>query len=183
MKRLAGALLAVLVGGQAAAMDLKSLDLKDGGAIAKAQISPRCGGGNVAPAFSWSGEPAGTKSFALTMIDLTARPPTGWAHWVVVDLPANVHSLPSGGALPEGAHAVPGSGGGVTYFGPCPPVGTGVHQYLFTVYALPGPTPELTPRGDPRETAAALAGAASAKASLTGTAEPSPDQSGGPRPS
>jgi Raf kinase inhibitor-like YbhB/YbcL family protein len=171
MKKLAGVALAALFATQASAMELKSPDIRDGAPMAKTQISPRCGGDNVAPVLTWSGEPKGTRGFALTMIDLTARPPTGWAHWIVVDLPASVHSLPAGGALPEGAHAVPASAGGTTYFGPCPPQGTGVHQYLFTIYALPGAAPALTPRGDPRETAATLAAAASAKATLTGTAE------------
>jgi hypothetical protein len=171
MKLVAGIALAAVVAGQASAMELSSPDIRDGQPIAQAQISPRCGGSNVAPALSWSGEPRGVKTFAFTMIDLTARPPTGWAHWVVVDIPASVHSLPTGGALPDGAHAVAGSGGGTVYFGPCPPEGTGVHQYVFTIYALTGPTPELTPKGDPRETTARLEAAAVAKATITGTAQ------------
>jgi len=171
MKTIAGALLAALLAHDASALVLTSPDVRDGQPIAQSQVSPRCGGGNVAPALSWHGEPPGTKSFAFTMIDLTARPPTGWTHWVVVDIPATVHSLPTGGALPDGAHAVPSSGGGVVYFGPCPPEGTGVHQYVFTLYALPGPTPELTPKGDPHETTARLEAAASAKATITGTAQ------------
>jgi Raf kinase inhibitor-like YbhB/YbcL family protein len=171
MKTIAGILLATLLAGQASAFELSSPEIKDGQPIAKVQISPRCGGDNVAPALSWRDEPAGTKSFALAMIDLTARPPLGWAHWVVVDIPATVHSLPAGGALPDGARAIPGSGGGAAYFGPCPPEGTGVHQYVFTLYALHGPTPELMPKGDPRETSARLSAAADAKATVTGTAE------------
>jgi Raf kinase inhibitor-like YbhB/YbcL family protein len=171
MKTIAAILLATLSASQACAFELSSPDIRDGQPIAKVQISPRCGGDNVAPALSWRDVPAGTRSFALTMIDLTARPPLGWAHWIVVDIPATMHAIPAGGSLPDGARAILGSSGNGGYFGPCPPEGTGVHQYVFTLYALPGPTPELAPKGDPRETAARLSAAASAETTLTGTAQ------------
>jgi len=169
MKAMASTLLVTSLVGQAAALELSSPDIKDGQSMAKAHVSSRCGGDDVAPAFTWRDEPAGTKSFALTMIDVTARPPLGWTHWIVVGIPATVHSIPAGGALSDGARAVAGSGGGGAYFGPCPPEGTGVHQYVFTLYALPGPAPAVMPKADPREISAQMSAAATAKATLTGT--------------
>jgi phosphatidylethanolamine-binding protein (PEBP) family uncharacterized protein len=88
--------LAVLVGMFAApamaAMTLSSADLKPGATISSAQIYPRCGGENISPQLSWSGAPAGTKSFVLTMIDTSVKP-AQWSHWVVVDIPATATSL------------------------------------------------------------------------------------------
>ena len=152
------------------AMDLHSPDLADGAAIARAQIYTRCGGSNIAPALAWSGEPQGTETFALTMIDVNV-PPANWTHWIVVDIPANVHSLPKGGALPAGASAVKSNFGDATYDGPCPPAGTGVHHYQITVYALPGRAPAIKPDAKAGEVSAALSRAALAKATITGTAQ------------
>lgn len=101
-----------------------------------------CTGENVSPQLSWENVPEGTKSFAITMYDPDAPTGSGWWHWVVVDLPAEVSSLPANagnpekGLMPEVAiqsltnYGVPG------YGGPCPPEGHGIHQYVITVHAL-----------------------------------------------
>ena len=53
-----------------------------------------CTGGNKSPALQWSGAPAGTKSFVLTLFDPDEKStPSGWWHWVVYDLPASVDKL------------------------------------------------------------------------------------------
>lgn len=56
-----------------------------------------CTGGNLSPPLEWSGEPAGTKSFVVTLFDPDEHgDPSGWWHWIVYDLPANTHGLPKG---------------------------------------------------------------------------------------
>ncbi len=92
-----------------------------------------CDGKDISPHLSWSGAPAGTKSFALTCIDPDA-PMGDWIHWLVHDIPAAVTNIPQGGPIPSGAKEVANDFGKKPYGGPCPPSGT--HRYFFTIYAL-----------------------------------------------
>lgn len=119
-------------------------DFQNGGEIAIKQVFTGCKGQNVSPALSWSGEPAGTQSFAVTMFDPDAPTGSGWWHWTVWNIPASVHALPegagSGGAgLPAGAVQGLTDFGFSHYGGPCPPPGP-AHHYHVTVYALKVPT-------------------------------------------
>ena len=112
-----------------AAMTLTSSDIQAGGTIPPAQIYTRCGGENISPELSWSGAPAGTKSLVLTMIDASVKP-SQWSHWIVVNLPAATTTLARGTkTLPGGARAITSNFGDASYDGPCPPNGTGVHEY------------------------------------------------------
>lgn len=138
--RVAGfVLLAACFATPVAALELKSADIKDGQPIAIEHNYPRCGGKNTSPQLAWSGVPANAKSLALTMIDTAVKQrPGGWSHWVVLDLPAKGGSFAQGNAvLPAGAHALASDFGDTAYDGPCPPDGSGVHSYEFTIWALP----------------------------------------------
>jgi len=77
---------------------LTSTDVHQGKHIGSAQVfnGMGCTGNNVSPALSWSGAPGRTKSFAVTAYDPDAPTGSGWWHWVVYNIPANVTSLPSG---------------------------------------------------------------------------------------
>src|SRR5262245_64030163 len=58
--------------------------------------NPNCVGDNVSPQLSWSNPPAGTKSYALTMVDPEGRGGLGVHHWVAYGIPANVTSFAEG---------------------------------------------------------------------------------------
>ncbi len=129
---------ALFLAGPAAAGSLvvDSPDLSSGGTVAASQVYGRCGGGNHAPALSWSGAPDGTRSFAVTLFDPDARHGGGWWHWVVFDIPADAGGLPAGGILPPGATQARNDFGSAEYGGPCPPAGDTPHHYQLTVWAL-----------------------------------------------
>ncbi|MEO8652826.1 MAG: YbhB/YbcL family Raf kinase inhibitor-like protein [Ramlibacter sp.] len=118
-----------------------------------------CSGENKSPALKWSGAPKDTKSFAVTVYDPDAPTGSGWWHWSVINIPANVTELPAdagaaGGAnLPKGATPVRIDFGVAAWGGACPPQGDKPHRYIFTVYALK--TDKLDIPADPT---AALAG-------------------------
>ncbi|HXX60773.1 MAG TPA: YbhB/YbcL family Raf kinase inhibitor-like protein [Candidatus Sulfotelmatobacter sp.] len=99
----------------------------DGGAIPARYT---CSGADISPPLAWSHAPAGTTAFALVVVDTNA---SGFVHWVVSDIPGDQTAL---GAGARAGVAGRNSFDGVGYGGPCPPVGAGVHHYVFTLYAL-----------------------------------------------
>lgn len=139
---LGAALSAVAAPALAAEFVLSSTQVKSGSPMGLAQAFTACKGQNISPALSWSGEPAGTQSFAVTMYDPDARAGAGWWHWMVFNIPATVHSLAAGAGsngsadLPAGAKEGRNDFGVSQYSGPCPPVGDHAHHYEITVYAV-----------------------------------------------
>lgn len=107
-----------------------------------------CTGQNVSPALSWSGAPAGTRSFAVQVHDPDAPTGSGFWHWAVYNIPAGTTALDQGAgndaaSLPAGAFAgntdfldTGATGANGSYGGPCPPPGDAPHRYVFTLYAL-----------------------------------------------
>ena len=118
-----------------------------------------CSGENKSPALEWSGAPAGTKSFAVTVYDPDAPTGSGWWHWSVINLPAETSALRAnagmagGTNLPKGASHVRIDYGVAAWGGMCPPPGDKPHRYVFTVHALKVEKLEL-----PADATAALAG-------------------------
>lgn len=111
-------------------------------AFANAQVSNAfgCHGDNVSPSIRWSGAPAGTKSYLLTMFDEDAPTGSGFWHWVVADIPASAHEIALGAGgnvatLPAGAIEMKNDTGTASYLGPCPPEGE-THRYRITLTAL-----------------------------------------------
>jgi Raf kinase inhibitor-like YbhB/YbcL family protein len=145
-------------------------------------------GGDRSPHLRWSGEPEGTRSFALSVVDPDVpadrdrmgveglslgddEPRVDFAHWLVADIPPDLHELPEGaggdGFVAHGKPPDPPAGGAVTgengfgglfegnadlegtyggWDGPFPPWNDEqVHRYFTTVYALDVDTLGLEP--------------------------------------
>lgn len=127
------------------------------------------------PALQWTDPPAGTKSFAITFIDVTltkqAMPNRNGYHWVLYNVPADVRMLPEAmkaAQLPMGADQ------SRDFLGPCPNME--LHDYEFTIYALDQPTITLTGADTQAQTADAemkLEAMNLAKAKLTGNSDAS----------
>jgi Raf kinase inhibitor-like YbhB/YbcL family protein len=114
-------------------------DITEGQPLKAEQVDQE--GGNTSPRLSWSGAPEGTKSYTVTCFDPDAPTPSGFWHWVLVDLPADVTSLDAGAgaegaALPGGAFMCRNDYGGKAFVGAGPPPGDQVHRYYFVVHAV-----------------------------------------------
>lgn len=101
-----------------------------------------CKGKNISPKLTWKNVPKGTKSIAVTFYDKDAPTGSGFWHWMVFDIPANVKSLKRDAGNLKKSLAPKGSIQSTTSFGTkgfgggCPPKGNKPHQYVFTAYAL-----------------------------------------------
>jgi hypothetical protein len=99
---------------------------------------PGAGGKNISIPLSWKNTPSGTKSFALSIVDIhpVAR---NWVHWLVINIPPQVTTIEEGTSkkkMPSGSIELKNSWGEIGYGGPQPPKGTGDHSYVVTLYAL-----------------------------------------------
>jgi phosphatidylethanolamine-binding protein (PEBP) family uncharacterized protein len=125
-------------------MVLTSSVFKEGQDIAKLYM---CKHENLTPPLAWTPGPAGTLSYAVTMLHATAL------HWVLWDIPAGTTSLPMDIAkmpmppVPVGSKQAKPNIDGATWYGytgPCPATASH-YEYIvhaLKVAALPGVTPE-----------------------------------------
>lgn len=124
---------------------LTSRTVLDGQPLSRPQLSGIFGvpgGEDRSPELSWSGYPAATRSFVVSMYDPQAPTGSGFWHWLVADIPATTTSLPENAgvpdstSLPAGAFPLNGDAGAARYIGGAPPSGSGLHDYHITVTAL-----------------------------------------------
>jgi Raf kinase inhibitor-like YbhB/YbcL family protein len=118
-----------------------------------------CVGENVSPTFAWSNPPAGTKSFALTMVDPEGRGGAGVIHWVAYGSSASVTGFAEGEVSKASDKYVGGKrpDGVGHYMGPCP--GPGMpHHYTFILIATDLEPGELQPGLTREELLAKLTG-------------------------
>ena len=122
-----------------------STDVTDGQPLPPAQMSgifKLPGGKDLSPQLSWSGAPAETKSYTVTMYDPDAPSGSGFWHWAVADIPAPVTGLPAGAGdgtgehVPAGAFHLPNDVRLDRFIGAGPPPGDGRHRYVIVVQAL-----------------------------------------------
>lgn len=161
---------------KAASFSLTSNDLRDGEKLKLPQVSGvfGAGGQDASPQLAWSGFPAATKSFVVTMYDPDAPTVSGFWHWAVANIPANITQLPtgagddSGSRLPTGAFQLPNDARLSRYIGAAPPPGHGKHRYILAVHALSSPKLELDKGATPAFLMFNLFGATLGRAFLTG---------------
>ena len=123
---------------------LRSDDVADTQMMSQNQVFDGFGmtGRNISSSLSWSGFPAQTKNFPVTLFDPDAPTGSGWWHWVVLGIPASVTKLEAGAAgtggsgLPEGVFHVRNDYMVKDFGGAAPPEGDPPHRYVFAVHAL-----------------------------------------------
>lgn len=125
--------------------NLSSESFSDGGELQPPQRSAIFGvpgGKDLSPQLSWSGAPAETKSYTVTVFDPDAPGAGGFWHWAVVNLPASITSLEEGAGdrdgskLPAPAVQLKNDDGFRGFVGAGPPKGHGQHRYIVTVLAV-----------------------------------------------
>ncbi|MDL5158781.1 YbhB/YbcL family Raf kinase inhibitor-like protein [Actinomycetospora termitidis] len=157
-----------------------SSDVADGVPLAAPHTSGIMGvpgGQDRSPQLSWHGFPTATRSFAVTCYDPDAPTASGFWHWAVADIPADVTALeagagdPDGSRLPQGAITLPNDAGIHQYLGAAPPEGHGVHHYYFVVHAVDVPRLGVPRGGTPAYLGFVLFSHTLARATLTAVYE------------
>ncbi|MBX3155824.1 MAG: YbhB/YbcL family Raf kinase inhibitor-like protein [Deltaproteobacteria bacterium] len=150
---------------------LTSPMLTEGAAFA---LDNTCAGVDVSPQFDWVSPPAGTMSFAMTLIDKTIN----FRHSVIYDIPATATGLPADvdkayePADVPGAHQTASWRGAQVrgYAGPCPQQ---IHTYEFALHALDvAALPGATMQTNLQQAIALIEQHSIGKATLTGTHAP-----------
>lgn len=145
-----------------------SNDFRDGATLPDAQVYAQ---GNRSPHLAWSGAPEGTKSFAITCYDPDAPTGSGFWHWTVANIPADVTEIAAGGPVPAGAVEGRTDFGQPGFGGAAPPTGHGPHRYIFTVFAVDVEKLDVTPEDSGAKFGFNLHFHTLAKAQITGVYE------------
>lgn len=156
---------------------LTSADIQDGEPLPAEVYAQSAGGANRSPHLAWSGFPEGTRSFAVTCFDPDAPTGSGFWHWAVANIPADVTELAAGAGaagselLPAGAITVPNEKREPAFTGAAPPEGTGVHHYWFVVHARDVERVDVDPQATPAVLGFMMRDAVIARAVIVATGE------------
>ena len=116
------------------------------------QFGSVCTGGNESPELSWTPGARGTRSYAVTLYDVTAN----FTHWGMYNIPPTTTQLAVNAGAPGNGLQAFNDALIQGYSAPCPPpdlVPNGIHYYVFPVYALDKelnltPSPDFPPAAD-----------------------------------
>jgi Raf kinase inhibitor-like YbhB/YbcL family protein len=134
--------------------EVTSTDVTDGAALTTPQVSGVMGAGgeDASPQLSWSGAPGGTQSYAVTVYDPDAPTASGFWHWAVFNIPAEVTELAANASkdgLPAGAVQLNNDARMPGYVGAAPPAGHGPHHYYVVVHAVDVPSLDIPEEATP----------------------------------
>lgn len=107
-----------------------------------------CEGEGINPPLAFSDIPPAAKSLAIIVEDPDAVSKKPWIHWVLFNISPNVQFI-SEGSKPGNSQEGVSDSGENGYAPACPPKGSGVHQYIFRLFALDeklNDMPEFTDR-------------------------------------
>jgi Raf kinase inhibitor-like YbhB/YbcL family protein len=93
-----------------------------------------CKGENISPPLTVEEAPKNTVSLALLMHDPDAVG-KDFLHWAIWNISPETTEIDEN-ATPAGAVLGMNSRKKNTYIGPCPPINTGTHRYIFDLFAL-----------------------------------------------
>ncbi|MDR6978465.1 Raf kinase inhibitor-like YbhB/YbcL family protein [Streptomyces sp. 3330] len=111
------------------------------------------------------------------MYDPDAPTGSGFRHWAVADIPADVTELPegagdeTGSGLPEGALQLPTDARTARFVGAAPPAGHGPHRCFVVVHALDVDTSGVSADATPAALGFTMSSHVLGRAILTATAE------------
>lgn len=145
---------------------LESDDVTDGQPLGDGQIQA---GGDTSPHLRWSGAPGDTGSYVVSCFDPDAPTPSGFWHWMLVDLPATTTELAAGETPPAGTIAIRNDAGITDYYGAAPPEGDHPHRYFFVVHSVAADTLGVPADASPAVVSFNLAFKATARAIIVGT--------------
>ncbi|WP_375501162.1 YbhB/YbcL family Raf kinase inhibitor-like protein [uncultured Jatrophihabitans sp.] len=161
---------------QVASFEVTSADVTDGEALNAPQVSGVMGAGgeDASPQLSWTGAPEGTQSYAVTVYDPDAPTASGFWHWAVLNIPADVTELAANTSktgLPDGAVQLNNDARFPGYVGAAPPAGHGTHHYWVVVHAVDVPSLDIPEEATPAYLGFNLFSHTLGRATIVGTYE------------
>ena len=163
-------LLVAFLGVQEVACGQGAMEISSPAFKHKGGIPDKYAKGSFSIPLSWKNVPQGTKSLALSIVDIHPVAQS-WVHWLVINIPPKVAILEEGASknkMPSGAMELKNSWGDIGYGGPEPPPGSGEHPYVITIYALNVEKLDLKPSTPLYKFEKALKGKVLGSASVTG---------------